>query len=121
MKVFNNLETVALNSKHHDDAKKPKRSNWFILDASSRKYIKQHHKDDKDSSKRKSITMADADTMEDLSSKTGSRKVQRSAEMTDVHTNEEKKYTKASKWRTDEKKLLYDALDKFGKIICLCD
>ena len=113
MEVLDNLEAVALNSKHHDEVKsKPKRSNWFILDASSRKYIK-HHKDDKEQSlKRKSSTLSDAE-MEDVHLE---KKVQRAADMSDVHANEEKKSAKAIKWKADEKKLFFEAVEKFGKL-----
>jgi hypothetical protein len=112
LEVFNNLETIALNSKHTGSNHRPKRSNWFILDASSRKYIK-HHKDDKDHvSKRKSGTLSD-EGEEAPADEEESRKVQRTTEMIDVH--EEKKSAKANKWKADEKKLFFEAVELFGK------
>lgn len=112
IEVFNNLETVALNSKHHEEVKsKPKRSNWFILDASSRKFIK-HHKDDKDhSAKRKSVILSE--DVDDAPA--DAKKVQRTADMSDVHAGEEKKPAKPNKWKAEEKKLFFDAVEQFGE------
>lgn len=44
------------------------------------------------------------------------QKVQRAADMPDVHANEEKKSAKANKWKADEKKLFFEAVEKFGKL-----
>ena len=117
MALFDNLETVALHAKHYEESKsKPKRSNWFILDASSRKYIK-HHKDDKDNSqRRKSRSLSDIE-MEDITEIMDPKKVQRTAEMSDVHGN---KAVKGNKWRIEEKKLFFEAVEKFGKVIFMC-
>ncbi|KAL3782577.1 hypothetical protein HJC23_005280 [Cyclotella cryptica] len=126
LEVFNNLESIALHTKHHEEtSKKQKRSNWFILDASSRKYIKQN-KDDKENhaSKRKSITLQNAEK-EETSLSTGQteaapKKVQRTADMEAVHpsqpaASEEKKApVKSQKWKTEEKKLFFEAVEKFG-------
>jgi hypothetical protein len=108
IEVFNNLEAMALHSKHHEEVKaKQKRSNWFILDASSRKYIK-HHKDEKES-KRKAVTLQEEE-------ETAPKKIQRTADKQDVHTEQqdEKKPTKSTKWKAEEKKLLYEGVEKYG-------
>lgn len=125
--VFTHLETMALHTKHQEEpSKKQKRSNWFILDASSRKYIKQN-KDDKENhaTKRKSVTLQNAEKEETLTctsqTEASPRKIQRTADLGVVHTSqpaasEEKKApVKSQKWRAEEKKLFFEAVDKYGK------
>ena len=109
LEVFANLEESVLQTKHADDTKKehkPRRSNWFILESSSRKYIKnreekEHHQ------KRKSI--ASSEEEEDP------KKIQRKNDMSSVHEDPPKRKHKAQKWKAEEKRLLYEALEKHGR------
>jgi hypothetical protein len=108
LEVFTNLEESVNNAKHTDDAKKehkPRRSNWFILESSSRKYIK--HRDEKEHhQKRKAAALSEED--EDP------KKVQRKNDMPSVHEEPPKRKHKAQKWKAEEKRLLYEALEKYG-------
>ena len=108
LEVFTNLEESVHNAKHSDDAKKehkPRRSNWFILESSSRKYIK--HRDEKEHhQKRKAVALSEEE--EDP------KKIQRKNDMPSVHEEPPKRKHKAQKWKAEEKRLLYEALEKYG-------
>eukprot|EP00970_Alexandrium_tamarense_P000293 scaffold32_cov190-Alexandrium_tamarense.AAC.11 len=116
LEVFDSLEPDEIHGKYMDDVKKDrlKRSNWFILDASSRKYIKPN-KDDKDhhsSAKLKAGAQPDDDE-EDEEPHINEKSVPASKKVkTD---NEGKKPVKAQKWTANEKKLFLEAVEKFGE------
>ncbi len=108
LEVFATLEETVLNAKHSDDAKKehkPRRSNWFILESSSRKYIK--HREEKEHHQKRKAAAALSEEEEDT------KKIQRKDDMPSVQEPPKKKH-KAQKWKAEEKRLLYEALEKYG-------
>jgi hypothetical protein len=113
LEVFNNLEESVLNAKHTDEAKKEhksKRSNWFILDSASRKHLK-HHDKEHHHQKRKQLPAGLSDDDQEP------KKIQRKNDMTSVHEEPgkpEKRKHKPQKWKAEEKRLLYEALEKYG-------
>ena len=109
LEVFTNLEESVLNAKHSDDEKKehkPRRSNWFILESRSRKYIK--HRDEKEHHHKRKAAVALSEEEEDP------KKVQRKNDMPSAKEEPPKKKHKAQKWKAEEKRLLYEALEKHG-------
>jgi len=109
LEVFTNLEESVLNAKHSDDEKKehkPRRSNWFILESRSRKYIK--HRDEKEHHHKRKAAVALSEEEEDP------KKVQRKNDMPSAQEEPPKKKHKAQKWKAEEKRLLYEALEKHG-------
>ncbi|KAL7431088.1 hypothetical protein ACHAXM_002519 [Skeletonema potamos] len=115
LEVFSNMEESVLHAKHSEDARKEhksRRSNWFILESNSRKYLK--HRDEKEHHhKRKAVVLSEKEEEP--------KKVQRKNYMPSVHdrmpaVHEEppKRKHKAQKWKAEEKRLLYEALEKYG-------
>ncbi|KAL7552418.1 hypothetical protein ACHAWF_015659 [Thalassiosira exigua] len=118
LEVFHALEESVMNAKQPDEIKvhagKRKRSNWFILDAHEKKYLKHAEtSEDHHSSKRKAatreVTVANPESEEKEDHRNAHHK---SGE--DVTPREEKKQL-PQKWKEKEKKLFYQALDKHGK------
>jgi hypothetical protein len=138
LEVFENLMETVSYAKHLDEAKshamKRKRSNWFILDAHEKKYLRHgESSEDHHSSKRKSsvttapmVAYADSSDEDDPKHKNIKLKMKRdktSKLESDVHDelDEEKQEEhqlnhKPQKWKATEKELFFNALEKYGKL-----
>mmetsp|Transcript_30027 Transcript_30027/g.63697 ORF Transcript_30027/g.63697 Transcript_30027/m.63697 type:complete len:437 (-) Transcript_30027:2712-4022(-) len=147
LEVFAGLKESVSNAKQPDEAKahhgRRKRSNWFILDASEKRFLKHGESSEGDhgSSKRKHqkeqqqnehltsstvMSKEDSTAMSTPNPTDGEednnicKKVQRSksgaAESTrgDHHGKKQLPGVKPQKWKEKEKKLFLDALDKHG-------
>jgi hypothetical protein len=143
LEVFENLTETVSYAKYLDDTKshtaKRKRSNWFILDAHEKKYLRYgDSSEDHHSLKRKSsVTSASmaayaVAAAEDSSSddddpkrkniKSKVKRAKASKLESDVHGMVEDKYDeqhrnhKPQKWKTKEKEYFFNALEKYGKL-----
>ena len=116
LEVFENLEEVVSHAKQPDESKsaggKKKRSNWFILDAHEKKYLK-HDSSDDHHHRRKSEAM---DTISDDDAPMKVKRVKRSKEddAEEEGGRKKQKTHKAQKWKAREKDMLYEALDNHG-------
>ena len=141
LEVFENLMETVSYAKHLDDVKshaaKRKRSNWFILDAHEKKYLRHgDSSEDHHSSKRKtSATAAStaacaAAAAADSSSDDGDPKhkniklkvnrIKISNDGLDHEGHHEKQEEqqqnhKPQKWKAKEKEMFFNALEKYGK------
>jgi len=138
LEIFNGLDLNSLNSKGIDEVKakeKQKRVNWFILDAPSRKFLKQGKEDkEHNSSKRKLQTTQDREESEigaapqkqrtlekeyvhsePPSKKSKNKMVEDDGDDDEPIIDLKKHSTKAHKWTDDEKKLFFEAVGKFGQ------
>lgn len=131
LEIFNSLDLNSISTKNPEEIKakdkQKKISNWFILDASNRKFLK-HSKEE--TLKRKSLPPQDN---VDIEEEAAPKKVQRTSAAESVHPDlladtprdkedeniiDEKKHpNKPQKWTTEEKNLFFDALDKYGEFL----
>merc|ERR1719253_1795249 len=142
LEVFRDLQQTVLNVKQPDEIKsnhgKRKRSNWFILDAQEKKYLKHgESSDDYHSSRKKSaikafVSTSSAETSkfnpldnasdgeEEDSKKVHARK-SGSKSMLNHHDSEKKQQQElqpefeSKSWKEKESKLCFDALVKHGR------
>ncbi|KAL3810278.1 hypothetical protein ACHAXA_008646, partial [Cyclostephanos tholiformis] len=137
LEVFKNLMETVSHAKHLDDVKsshaaKRKRSNWFILDAHEKKYLRHGDiSEDHHSSKRKtsataaSITVCTAAAAVDSSSddddpkqeniKLKVKRIKNSKDGLDQEKQEEQRLNhKPQKWKEKEKEMFLTALEKYG-------
>ena len=149
LEVFAGLTETVLNAKQPDEIKahhgKRKRSNWFILDAHEKKYLKHgESSEDHNSSKRKSATMSKETAAAAASATASATETTTTPNPTDSEEEDVKKVhqpksdmepmrggdhvsgkkehqqpsvIKPQKWKEREKKLFFDALDKHGEFL----
>lgn len=146
LEVFKNLREMVLNLKQRDDGKahlgKRKRSNWFILDAREKKYLRHGDIGDDHHSLKRNIEARKV-SMTDINSDDGDSNrnvvkpkptrvktikadkvhsdVQGNREGVQKHQNDEQQSHKPQKWKAKEKELFFHALNKFGELSSTCD
>ena len=138
LEVFEMLEEVVAHAKQPDEIKshagKRKRSNWFILDAHEKKYLKHgdSHHDDHHQKRKSSATHASASAAAaaaaDAASDDDDDKLIKLSKVKRVKTSKgdgeheggkkqkEQRKHKPQKWKLKEKELLLEGLDKHGEL-----
>jgi hypothetical protein len=126
LEVFQDLAEALFYAKQLDESKayankNRKRSNWFILEANEKNYLKQGD-DDHQSSKRNLVTLtpsAESGNSSDEETPEHKNLKVKLAEVVFCNQDDEKqgkfRNHKPQKWKVKEKELFFGGLEKYGQ------